>query len=118
MVKAFIDKLFKSKEKTPATSTNDISEPTATVPRRNSAPGVIDLTGFVEFVVKSLVDFPDQVMIERFKENEGEVIKINCAKDDIRKVIGKNGKTINSIRALVRGAGRRSNQYLNVIVAE
>ncbi len=78
----------------------------------------IDLVGFVDYVVRSLVDHPEDVKIDTDKDDRGLVIKINCNKDEIRKIIGRNGKTINSIRSLVKGAARRLNQRANVIVVE
>ena len=78
----------------------------------------IDLVAFVEFVVRSLVDHPEEVNIETEKDNRGVVVKISCNKDEIRKVIGKNGKTINSIRALVKGAARRLDHSATVVVVE
>ncbi len=78
----------------------------------------VNLPRFVEFVVKSLVDCPDEVSIESTQDTNGNVIKISCKKNEIRKVIGKNGKTINSIRSLVRGAAKRDNKNVSVVVVE
>ena len=65
-----------------------------------------------------LVECPDEVFIEQVSEKQEDVIKISCKKDEIRKVIGKNGKTINSIRSLVRGAAKRLNKNISVVIVE
>ena len=78
----------------------------------------IDLVAFVDYVVRKLVDHPEEVAIETETDNRGLIVKISCNKDEIRKVIGKNGKTINSIRALVKGAARRLDQSATVVVVE
>ena len=104
----FIDKLFNLKPK----QNGAVTAATA------ASNGTVDLLGFVKFVVQSLVTESGDVAIETATEGDSGVIRITCAKDDIRKVIGKNGRTINAIRALVRGAGKRSNRPMNVIVCE
>ncbi len=118
MVKALLNRFFgkilnesgpqkASKVNTSASNTN-----------RNDGSYAVNLPGFVEFVVKSLVDCPDEVSIESTNDSIGNVIKISCRKNEIRKIIGKNGKTINSIRSLVRGAAKRENQNVSVVVVE
>lgn len=77
-----------------------------------------NLTGFVDYVVKALVDSPKDVRIEEeFGEEELKII-INCRKEDIGRVIGRRGKTIDAIRSLVRGAATRQNRRVMVEIAE
>lgn len=81
--------------------------------------GLKDLENFVDYIVRALVDQPESVKIESGKlEDSSTVIRINCAKDDIGKVIGRNGKTIMAIRSLVSGAGGRLGQRLSVEVID
>lgn len=80
--------------------------------------GNVDLVGFVNFVVRSLVEQPEEVSIDTEKDDRGMVIKITCNKSEICKIIGKQGKTINAIRALVNGAAKRTSQNVNVVVVE
>lgn len=63
-----------------------------------------DLEAFVAYVVKALVDAPEKVSVTMTENNGRSVIQIECEKSDIGKVIGKNGRTIAAIRALVNGA--------------
>jgi len=80
--------------------------------------GEEDLTSFVRYVVCSLVDEPKQVEINTDTSDKLTVIKISCKKQDIGKIIGKNGKTIDAIRSLVNGAAGRLGKKANVEVLD
>lgn len=80
--------------------------------------GVNDLENFVDYVVRALVDTPEEVNIRSEQVDEVSVIKINCKKEDIGKVVGKRGKTIMAIRSLVNGAAGRLQQRVNVEVVD
>jgi len=56
---------------------------------------------FVEYVVKALVDYPDDVYIEETKGSNTVVLELQCCASDVGKVIGKNGKIINALRTLM-----------------
>ena len=77
-----------------------------------------ELEGFVEYVVKALVDYPEEVSIETTETNEGAAIKIRCRKEDIGKIVGKRGKIIMSIRSLVSGAAGRQRKRVSVDVLD
>ena len=99
-------------------STGSAGATAVTSSDRKAPSGVKDLGNFVDYVVRALVDQPDSVRIQVEKLENSTVIKINCAKEDMGKVIGKNGKTIMAIRSLVSGAGGRLGQKLSVEVVE
>lgn len=84
-----------------------------------SQTNIGSLECFVDYVVKILVDNPDKVKIG-IKEGESgaSTIEISCAKEDMGKVIGKNGKTIMAIRSLVSGAGGRIGKKVSVEIIE
>ena len=77
-----------------------------------------DLEGFVNYVVTALVDFPDEVQITTKTENNESVIWISCRKEDTGKIIGKKGKTIIALRALVASAAGRMQNRVKVEVAD
>lgn len=79
---------------------------------------VRDLEHFVDYVVRALVDFPEEVNVVTEPGGEGTVIRINCRKEDIGKVVGKRGKTIMAIRSLVSGAAGRLQQRISVEVSD
>lgn len=78
-----------------------------------------DLEGFVEYVVKALVDDPESVKVTTEDgENSVKVIKIACRKEDTGKIIGKKGKTIIALRSLVGGAAGRLQERVTVEVVD
>ncbi len=80
--------------------------------------GLGDLENFVAFVAKSLVDYPDEVRVSSETGDERTVIKIDCRKEDIGKIVGKRGKTIMAIRSLASGAAGRLQQKITVEVVD
>jgi predicted RNA-binding protein YlqC (UPF0109 family) len=77
-----------------------------------------DVEGFVEYVVKSLVDYPDEVSITTIDNQEGATIQIRCRKEDIGKIVGKHGKIIMAIRSLVSSAAGRQRKRISVDVLD
>ena len=77
-----------------------------------------DLQGFVEYVVKSLVDHPEEMEIITEQNEDHCALRIRCHKDDRGKIIGKRGKTITAIRALVSGAAGRQHKRVSVDVLD
>lgn len=94
------------------------SSPSASGSSASGDGSIRDLENFVDYVVKALVDAPDQVRIVSEQENGSSVIKINCKKEDIGKIVGKNGKTIMAIRSLVSGAAGRIQKRVAVEVVD
>lgn len=73
---------------------------------------------FVEFVVKSIVDSPDELEIERTVDEMGVLITLKVGKEDMGKIIGKNGQTAKSIRTLLRIIGSKHNARVNLKIVE
>ena len=62
----------------------------------------------LEYMVKELVDSPDDVEIEEVEEEEKTVIfNLKVAEDDLGKVIGKKGRTANALRIVMRAASAK-----------
>jgi len=62
----------------------------------------------LEYMVKELVDNPDDVDIEEEEEDEKTVIfKLKVAEEDLGKVIGKKGRTANALRVVMRAASAK-----------
>ncbi len=55
---------------------------------------------FVEYIVKNLVEHPDDVKIECFEGERGMIVEIRVNSEDVGKVVGKRGSTINAIRTI------------------
>lgn len=73
---------------------------------------------FVEYVVKQIVDHPEQVSVERTVDEMGVLITLKVAKEDMGKVIGKSGQTAKSIRILLRVIGSKNNARVNLKIVE
>ncbi len=73
---------------------------------------------FVEFIVKQIVENPDEVEIERNVDEMGVLITLKVSKDDMGKIIGKNGQTAKSIRILLRVIGSKNNARVNLKIVE
>ena len=61
----------------------------------------------VEFIAKALVDEPDQVRVNEVQGEKITVIELRVAPGDLDKVIGKQGRTANSIRTLLNAAATK-----------
>jgi predicted RNA-binding protein YlqC (UPF0109 family) len=72
----------------------------------------------VEFIVKSLVDNPDEVRVNAFEDRSETTLELSVAADDMGRVIGKNGRVINSIRSLVQVSAAKEGKRVNLEVLE
>lgn len=71
----------------------------------------------VEFLAMSLVDDPQAVKLRTYERDQGTVIELSVAPDDLGKVIGRQGRTARAIRTLLQAAGQKSRRrYLLDIV--
>ncbi len=68
---------------------------------------------FVAYIVKNLVNNPDQVTTERKVDDQGVLITVHTASDDIGYVIGKAGKTAIAIRTLLATLGAKHNMRIS-----
>ena len=59
----------------------------------------------VEHIAKTIADKPDEISVEEITTSNSSIIEVKCAKEDQGKLIGKNGKTANSIRTIVFACG-------------
>ncbi len=55
----------------------------------------------IEVIAKALVDFPDQVEIQEVEGEKTTVLELRVAKEDLGKVIGKQGKTARAMRTIL-----------------
>jgi predicted RNA-binding protein YlqC (UPF0109 family) len=71
----------------------------------------------IEEIVKTLVDHPEQVVVQEVAGQQSIVYEIKVDPADIGKVIGKQGKTANAIRFLIRAAAAKNgkNAVINII---
>jgi len=58
----------------------------------------------VEYIVKALVDHPDQVQVRETQGESVSILEVSVGPEDVGKVIGKEGRIANSIRTVVKAA--------------
>jgi uncharacterized protein len=73
---------------------------------------------FLEFVVKALVDHPDEVKIGRAVDEMGVLITLDVHPEDMGKIIGRSGNTAKAIRTLLRVVGMKNNARVNLKINE
>lgn len=73
---------------------------------------------FVEYVVKALVDNPDDVRTERVVDEMGVLITLHINQKDMGQVIGRQGQTAKAIRTLLRVVGAKHKARVNLKIYE
>lgn len=73
---------------------------------------------FVEYVVKTLVDNPEKVRVERRVDEMGVLITLDVAAEDMGKIIGRDGATAKALRTLLRVVGMKNNARVNLKINE
>lgn len=73
---------------------------------------------FVEYVVKSIVDHPDEVKAERRVDEMGVLVTLHVHPEDMGMVIGRDGSTAKALRTLLRVVGARNNARVNLKISE
>ena len=64
----------------------------------------------LELIARSLVDSPDEVRVEEVEGDGQTVFELRVARDDLGKVIGKQGRTARAIRTILSSAGTKLNK--------
>lgn len=78
----------------------------------------LEVKEFVSYIVKKLVDYPDEIQVEVIEENFNKVVRITGNQADYGKIIGKKGRIINSIRSLLMVLVRESDKRWVIDVPE
>jgi len=72
----------------------------------------------IEYIARSLVDDPIQVEVEQFRRSSTVEFKLHVAKEDMGRVIGKNGRVANAMRALLNVAAAREGKQASLDVED
>src|SRR6185312_13119520 len=73
---------------------------------------------FLEYVIKALVDNPNDVKINRTVDEMGVLLTLSVNKDDMGKVIGRSGQTAKAIRTVLRVVGMKNDARVNLKIEE
>jgi len=61
----------------------------------------------IAYIAKALVDYPEQVSVEEVEGNQTSVLELKVAKEDLGKVIGKQGRTARAMRTILSAASAK-----------
>lgn len=73
---------------------------------------------FLDFVIRALVDFPDEVDVQEVETGEQILYRVHLNPGDIGKVIGRNGKTIGAIRSVLGAAAAKMDKRVALEVVD
>lgn len=69
---------------------------------------------FIEYIVKSVVGYPDDVSVDRIIDEKGVLLTLTVNPEDLGRVIGKRGITAQSLRTLLRALGTKNDARYNL----
>jgi len=72
----------------------------------------------VEFIAKSLVENPDEVVVNEIEGSQSVIIELKVAPEDMGKVIGKQGRIAKAIRTVVKAAAIKDNKRVVVEIIQ
>ena len=72
----------------------------------------------VEYLVRALVEAPDEVEVEELEENGDVVLEVTVAEDDLGRVIGRGGRIANALRTVARAAATKEERRVIVEILE
>ena len=76
------------------------------------------LKELVEYIAKSLVDKPEEVHVSEIEGEQTSVIELKVAKEDLGKVIGKQGRTVKAMRAILSAASSKLRKRADLEILE
>ena len=76
------------------------------------------MKAFLEYVLKNLVDAPDQVSVQQTTRSGRTAYDIRVRPGDVGKVVGKQGQTIAAIRSIMNAAASRYGERVEVEILE
>jgi hypothetical protein len=87
-----------------------MSQPTGSGAQGSQSGGgkkLSELSKMIEYMARMLVDLPDQVEVNEIEGENTTVIELKVAKEDLGKIIGKQGRTARAVRTVLNGASTK-----------
>lgn len=72
----------------------------------------------IHYIATALVDHPDQIQIKETEQDDSIIIELTVAKEDLGKVIGKQGRTAQAMRSLLSAAAGKVNKRSRLEIME
>lgn len=76
------------------------------------------MKALVEYVAKSLVERPEAVQVREIRQKDRIVLELRVAKEDMGRIIGRNGRVANALRTLLRVVAEREGYPVTLDVVE
>jgi predicted RNA-binding protein YlqC (UPF0109 family) len=73
---------------------------------------------FLEFIIRTLIEFPDEMMLSELPSGKMTIFRVQLRQSDVGRVIGRNGQTIHAIRALLASSAARHGQRATLEIIE
>src|SRR5438876_844718 len=73
---------------------------------------------FLEFIIRQLVEFPDEMMLSEIPSGKTTIFRLQLRQTDVGRIIGRNGTTIQAIRALLASSAARHGQRATLEIVE
>lgn len=86
--------------------------------RENVRRAYMQQKELVEFIAKSLVDNPDQVSVLETEGEQASTLELSVARDDLGKIIGKQGRTARAIRTLLGAVSAKTKKRVVLEILE
>lgn len=78
----------------------------------------MDIKELIQYVAQSIVDNPDQVMVSEVEGQQTTVLELKVAKDDLGKIIGKQGRNAQAIRTILSGVSAKIKKRMVLEIVE
>jgi len=72
--------------------------------------GLLEMKDLIAYIAKALVDKPEEVVVTEIEGEQTSVIELKVAKEDLGKVIGKQGRTARAMRTILSAASTKINK--------
>ncbi|NCB01053.1 MAG: KH domain-containing protein [Spirochaetia bacterium] len=72
----------------------------------------------VEYIAKSLVDYPDEVSVNMVEGEQSTIIELKVAQSDVGKVIGKSGRIANAVRVILNASAAKNNKHIQLEILD
>jgi len=72
----------------------------------------------VEYVAKSLVDYPEEVNVNVIEGEQSTILELRVAQSDVGKVIGKQGRIANALRVILNASAAKTNKHVQLEILD
>lgn len=72
----------------------------------------------LEYIARQLVDNPDEVRVEEVETDDGVLLRLSVAKEDVGKVIGKQGRIARALRTVIKASAVKEDKQATVEIVD